>query len=227
MGDFGPRRTEVGWRMGAVQGNDVLPWTRRRHINGAAYNWQRGGAGNVPTSAGVSGPIVGNDDGINFSYTADFNLRSNGFSFFSAFLGNSFYSRPDGTAPVNSFGAVVQGGYFLTDDFELIGRWEWLNVSGGTYSVVSSGNTSIPANSPNALGSPLNAQHFSVYTVGANYYISKNALKLTGDFGYVVGAIMFNNGLYNQNIAGADYRTDQNSSATGQVVARIQMQLLF
>ncbi len=57
---------------------------------GAAYNWQRGGAGNVPTSAGVSGPIVGNDDGINFSYTADFNLRSNGFSFFAAFLGNSF-----------------------------------------------------------------------------------------------------------------------------------------
>ena len=194
---------------------------------GAAYNWQRGAADNGPTSAGVSGPIVGNDDGINFSYTADFNLRSNGFSFFSAFLGNSFYSRPNGTAPVNSFGAVVQGGYFLTDDFELIGRWEWLNVSGGTYSVVSSGNTSIPANSPNALGSPLNAQHFSVYTVGANYYISKNALKLTGDVGYVVGAIMFNNGLYNQNIAGADYRTDQNSSATGQVVARIQMQLLF
>jgi hypothetical protein len=77
------------------------------------------------------------------------------------------------------------------------------------------------------VGSALNAQHFSVYTVGANYYISKNSLKLTGDVGYVAGAIMFNTGLYNQNIAGADYRTDQNSSATGQVVARIQMQLLF
>jgi hypothetical protein len=52
-------------------------------------------------------------------------------------------------------------------------------------------------------------------------------VKLNADVGYVAGAIMFNNGLYNQNIAGADYRTDQNSNATGQVVARIQMQLLF
>ena len=194
---------------------------------GAAYNWQRGGAGNVPTSAGVSGPIVGNDDGINFSYTADFNLRSNGFSFFAAFLGNSFYSRPDGADAVNSLGAVVQGGFFLSDDIEITARWEWLNVSGGAYSVVSSGNTPIPATSPNALGSALNAQHFSVYTVGANYYISGNRVKLNADVGYVAGAIMFSTGLFNQNIIGADYRTDQNSSATGQVVARIQMQLLF
>ncbi len=194
---------------------------------GAAYNWQRGGANNVPNSEGVSGPIVGNDDGMNFSYTADFNGRFNGFSFFAAFLGNSFYSRPNGEDAVNSYGAVVQGGYFLTNDIEIIGRWEWLNVSGGTNSVVGSGNTPIPATGTNALGSALNPQHFSIYTVGANYYISKNALKLTGDFGYVDGAIMFANGLFNQSIVGADYRTDQNSSATGQVVARVQLQLLF
>jgi len=128
---------------------------------------------------------------------------------------------------VNSLGAVVQGGFFLSDDIEITARWEWLNVSGGAYSVVSSGNTPIPATSPNALGSALNAQHFFIYTVGANYYISGNRVKLNADVGYVAGAIMFSTGLFNQNITGADYRADQNSSATGQVVARIQMQLLF
>ena len=66
-----------------------------------------------------------------------------------------------------------------------------------------------------------------LYNVGANYYISGNRVKLNADVGYVAGAIMFSTGLFNQNIIGADYRADQNSSATGQVVARIQMQLLF
>lgn len=189
---------------------------------GAAYNWQRGGALNPLNPA-----FVGNSDGMNISYTADFNARFNGASIFAAFLGNSFYSRPDGAASVNSYGVVVQGGYFLNDDVELIGRWEWLNVSGGTTAVVGSGSTSVPATSNSATGSAINAQHFQIYTVGANYYISKNSIKLTADTGYVVGAILFANGLYNQSIIGADYRTDQNSSATGQFVARVQLQLLF
>ncbi len=189
---------------------------------GAAYNWQRGGAMNPLNPA-----FVGNSDGMNISYTADFNARFNGASIFAAFLGNSFYARPGGAQSVNSYGVVVQGGYFLNDDVELIGRWEWLNVSGGTTDVVGSGNTPVPATSNSATGSAINAQHFQIYTVGANYYISKNAIKLTADTGYVVGAILFANGIYNQSIMGADYRTDQNSSATGQFVARVQLQLLF
>jgi len=189
---------------------------------GAAYNWQRGGS-----QSALNPAFVGNSDGMNISYTADFNARFNGASFLVAFLGNSFYSRPGGAASVNSYGVVAQGGYFLNDDVELIGRWEWLNVSGGTTAVVGSGSTSVPATSNSAIGSAINAQHFQIYTVGANYYISKNSVKLTADTGYVVGAILFANGLYNQSINGADYRTDQNSSATGQFVARVQLQLLF
>ena len=176
---------------------------------GVAYNWQRGGGTNATNPA-----FIGNSDGMNFSYTADFNGRFNGASFFAAFLGNSFYSRPGSAEAVGSYGAVVQGGYFLNDDVELIGRWEWLDVKGGT-------------TSNNTVASAINAQHFSIYTVGANYYISKNAVKLTADAGYVSGAILFANGLYQQSINGADYRTDQTSDATGQVVARIQLQLLF
>ena len=181
----------------------------------AAYNWQRGGSNNK-----LNGDFVGNSDGVNLSYTADFNARFSGASFFAAFLGNTFYSRPDGAAPVNSYGAVVQGGYFVSEDVELAARWEWLNVSGGT--------TDINAAGPDrGRASAINAQHFSIYTVGANYYISKNAIKLNGDVGYVVGGILFQNGLYNQLISGADYRSDQTSGSTGQVVLRIQLQLVF
>ena len=180
----------------------------------AAYNWQRGGSNNK-----VNGDFVGNSDGVNLSYTADFNARFSGASFFAAFLGNTFYSRPDGAAPVNSYGAVVQGGYFVSEDVELAARWEWLNVSGGTTNINAGPN---PGNS-----SAINAQHFSIYTVGANYYISKNEIKLNGDVGYVVGGILFQSGLYNQPIFGADYRSDQTSGSTGQVVLRIQLQLVF
>ena len=179
-----------------------------------AYNWQRGGSNN-----GLNGDFVGNSEGVNLSYTADFNARFSGASFFAAFLGNTFYSRPDGAAPVNSYGAVVQGGYFLSEDVELAARWEWLNVSGGT--------TDINSGSDPGRASAINAQHFSIYTVGANYYISKNEIKLNGDVGYVVGGILFQNGLYNQLISGADYRADQTSGSTGQVVLRIQLQLVF
>jgi hypothetical protein len=94
-----------------------------------------------------------------------------------------------------------------------------LNVSGGTTNINAGPN---PGNS-----SAINAQHFSIYTVGANYYISKNEIKLNGDVGYVVGGILFQSGLYNQPIFGADYRSDQTSGSTGQVVLRIQLQLVF
>ncbi len=181
---------------------------------GAAYNWQRGGSQNVQNDA-----FIGNSDGMNFSYTADVAWRHNGASLFGAFLGNAFYARPDGAAAVNSYGAVIQGGYFITDTLELVGRWEYLNVSGGAIDVTSVGAAG------NA--SSINAQHFQIYSVGANYYLLKNQLKISADVGYVVGALLFQNGLYNGAITGADYRSDENSNATGQTVARVQLQLEF
>lgn len=185
---------------------------------GAGYQWQRGGALNLLNPA-----MVGNSPGMNISYTADLSVRSNGASFTAAFLGNSYYSRPDGLAPVDSYGALVQGGYFVTDDIELMARWEWMNVSGGTTNVAT------PSGTPPLAGhaSAINAQHFSIYTIGANYYFSKNTIKFTGDVGYVDGALLFQNGIYGSNIVGADYRADETNDATGQVVARLQLQVYF
>ncbi len=176
---------------------------------GGAYNWQRGGSENV-----FNPNYIGNSDGMNISYTADVNWRSDGFSLFGAVLGNTFYARPGGAASVTSLGAILQGAYHLTDEFEVMARFEFLNVSGGTTSVATT-------------ASAINAQRLNIYTVGANYYLSKNKIKLTADVGYVVGGILFTNGVYGQNIVGTDYRTDQTNDATGQVVARAQLQFAF
>lgn len=181
---------------------------------GAAYNWQRGGSQNVQNDS-----FIGNSDGMNISYTTDIAWRMNGASLFGAFLGNTFYARPGGAAAVNSYGAVIQGGYFVSDDLEFVARWEYLNVSGGAINVTSAGSAG------NA--SSINAQHFQIYTIGTNYYLLKNQLKISADIGYVVGALLFQNGIYNGSITGADYRSDETSGATGQTVARIQMQLAF
>ena len=181
---------------------------------GAAYNWQRGGAQNLQNDA-----FIGNSDGMNVSYTTDIAWRNNGASLFAAALGNTFYARPGGAAAVNSYGALIQGGYFVSDALELVARWEYLNVSGGAINVGTVGTAG------NA--SSINAQHFQIYTVGSNYYLVKNQLKISADIGYVVGALLFQNGIYNGSITGADYRSDENTGATGQAVARVQMQLAF
>ena len=199
FGDWKHFREFTSWR-----GNDASLMV------GAAYNWQRGGSQNA-----FNPNFIGNSDGMNISYTADANWRWDGLSVFGAFLGNSYYAQANGAASVTSLGVILQGAYHLTDNLEAMARFEYLNVSGGGATTVASTPSSI------------NAQRFNIYTIGANYYISKNKVKLTADVGYVVGGILFSNGIYGQNIVGTDYRTDETSDATGQVVARAQLQFAF
>jgi len=178
---------------------------------GAAFNWQRGqsSAQNV-----FNGDFIGNSPGVNLSWTADAAWRFDGFSMSGAILGNKYYDRPGGAAPLNSIGAVVQGGYFVTKDVELTARWEYLNVSGGTSSDYVNPSAS-------------NAQHFSIYTAGLNWYVGGEWVKVNMDAGLTVGGINFSNGIYNQSVNSGDFRADTTSGATGQFVARLQLVLMF
>jgi hypothetical protein len=63
------------------------------------------------------------------------------------------------------YGAVVQGGYYLTDDWEAFARYEW-------------GDNDAPT-----------AANLSVLTAGANYYIEGHSLKWTTDIGVGFGAV--------------------------------------
>jgi hypothetical protein len=113
-----------------------------------------------------------------------------------------------------SLGAVVQGGVFIVPELEFVARWEGLWVQSGFD----------PANyAPNAL----NAQTLNIVTLGLNWYFNKNALKFSLDGGHAFNPVRFQNGLFGENIGGADWRPSWTGQGAGEVVVRGQLQLLF
>ncbi|NDC36383.1 MAG: hypothetical protein EBZ51_13680, partial [Synechococcaceae bacterium WB9_2_112] len=172
---------------------------------GAGMNWQRGGNQDATATTLAAN---GNADGEFFTWTADATWDLGGANIYAAWTMNTAYSNPGGTGSQNSYGAIIQGGYFITDAIELFARWEWM----------SSQNSS--ANPPAAggiAGSPATSAFVNnIGTIGGNWYISKN-VKWTTDVGVSWNPVTFQTGLFGQDIAGADYRTEP-SSGGGQVV---------
>jgi len=114
---------------------------------------------------------------------------------------------------MDQWGAVVQGGYFLSADTELFARYEWGNTDTDQFRTADPG---------------VSLDSDSIVTVGVNYFIGGNKdLKWTTDFGYAFTPI----GDFNS--SGADWLSDVSSTAgngfsnDGQWVVRSQFQLLF
>jgi hypothetical protein len=188
---------------------------------GGGINWQRGGQqSNGFGSTANNTPANGNADGEFFSWTIDATWDLGGANLYGAWVMNTSYSIPGGNSDINSYGIVLQGGYFITDAIELFARWEWMsteNTSGASGTTEATANVS--TNTPN------NAFVNNIGTLGANWYMSKN-VKWTTDFGVSWNPVTFQTGLFGQNIAGADYRTE-GANGGGQIVFRTQLQLLF
>ena len=197
---------------------------------GVAVNWQR--AGGVPPAGRASvgnGAIPGlgalaasNSQLALAGWTADLNLRGSGWSAWAAFLGSYAYgggaeAEARGVNGTLSLGAVVQGGFFVTSNMELIARWEGLWVDSDNNGIVNG------AFVPNALV----AQTVNIVTLGGNWYFAKNAAKFTLDGGYAFNPIRFNTGIYGESLSGADWRASQTGQGTGEVVVRAQVQVLF
>lgn len=196
---------------------------------GAGVNVQRAG-GDPPAQRlapgngtiippGISGLTAASDVMSLLSWTTDVNLRGSGWSAWGAFLGNTIYSggetaRQLGVNGALSLGAVVQGGVFLTEELELVARWEGLWVSSGFRPGVYAPNS-------------LNSQTLNILTVGMNWYFNKNQLKFQIDGGYAFNPVLFQTGLFGENIAGADWRPSATGVGAGEVVIRGQLQLLF
>jgi len=195
---------------------------------GVAVNVQRGngtppaerqavGNGTIIPAANIANAVT---DGMTLvTWTADANLRGDGWSMWGAFLGNTITSggttaRDEGVNGALSLGAVVQAGVFLVPEMEFVARWEGLWVQSGfdpaTYA-------------PN----PLNAQTLNIVTLGLNWYFNRNALKFSLDGGYAFNPVRFQNGLFGENIGGADWRSSTSGQDAGEVVVRGQLQLLF
>lgn len=191
---------------------------------GAGVNWQRaagnrgnrGAIGNGQLTPGILSPAT------LLTFTADANLRGDGWSVWAAFLGNSLYDVDGAAATAGlegalSLGMVVEGGVFVTDGVEMIAKYEGLWVNSG---LTGFGGTGFV---PNAL----NSQTLGVFSVGVNQYFQKNALKVTLDGGYAFTPVRYTFGLYGQSIAAGDWRASQTGEGAGEFVIRAQAQLLF
>ncbi|MFM1889976.1 MAG: hypothetical protein RLZZ565_733, partial [Planctomycetota bacterium] len=144
--------------------------------------------------------------------TGDITVNFGGASLFAyaVWEGGQDVTKPNGQ-PIgdsNPWGFLVQGGYFLADDFEIFGRYE--------YGVLGTGRPIYPSNELNML------------TVGFNWFLKKNDLKFTLDWGInfdSLGLPEYGVVGYGSN-SGAGYRPDLPGQEL-QWSLRAQMQLLF
>jgi hypothetical protein len=226
-GEWGQFKDMQGWR-GSPFGAML----------GLAANWQRGG-GNPPEGrqSPGNGTIIASttradsatgvvtttravaDEMTLFTWTADANLRGDGWSAWCAFLGNYTYAggsvaEANGVNGTLSLGALVQGGVFVSDSVELIARYEGLWVRS---------NFDPASYQANAF----NPQTLNIVSAGANWYIEKNRLKVTLDAGYSFNPLLFSAGLFGEGTAGANWRPSQTGEGAGEFVLRAQMQILF
>ncbi len=111
------------------------------------------------------------------------------------------------------WGFVVQGGFFVTEDFELFARYEYGNTDTDQFRTA------------NLLAS---GEKASIVTVGFNWYpmgYANTALKWTTDVGFALDPVV------DFNSSGTDWLADQTgagqSTSDGQVVIRSQIQLTF
>ena len=191
----------------------------------AWLNMQRGGQGASSAIINANNiPLNGNSDAQFLTWSADATWHLGGANLFSYFVMNTAYNIPATTtnniSSINSYGAVVQGGYFITNTVELFGRWEWMSTQNkGVNDIGNVGSTPTVAN-------VFNAGRTSAYTAGFNWFIYGRQIKLTSDIGFTTAPLWFNNGIYGAGIAGTNYRIEPDGGG-GQIVVRSQLQLLF
>lgn len=129
-------------------------------------------------------------------WTVDGAIEFGGANLFAAVVGRHSTDLPGGN--LDQYGAVGQGGFFVLPEVELYGRYEWGDADDG-------------------------GEDLSVATAGANWYISKQRLKISGDFGYGFNAVT---AFFGQPSSIAGWRTDT-AGDDGQWVIRMQAQIMF
>jgi hypothetical protein len=162
---FGGR---LEWKMGDdwARFDDFQSWRGDESfalLIGGAANWQRGEYG---TGAGT-GTTFNDFETDLFSLTADATLEfGGGFSIFGAFIYQTaeVNSSPEvlGTvvSDLDQLAFVIQGGLFLTDDFEIMARYEWADFDVSTL------------------------EDLNILTIGCAKYFARNNAKWQADVGF-------------------------------------------
>lgn len=137
-----------------------------------------------------------------FEYTADLQLEGNGWSAFAAFIGRRIET--SGGPEFDDFGIVVQGGYYLTSDWEAFARFDMI----------------IPDDDR-----PGGTDEFKTITAGVNHYIfpESHAAKLTADVQYFLDSTTGSSAL----VSPATNVGLLGDADEGQAVFRLQFQIVF
>ena len=163
---------------------------------GVAVAYERGNK-NAFTPAGASQVGV-KEFGVTGDFTWDFGGGATLFA--SAVWVNT--DDPNNSDTANPWGVSLQGGYFVNDDIELFGRYEYINFD-------------TPAGGDDS--------KYNGFTVGANYFFAAG-VKFTADFTYNLKGLTGANASAALN--GAGLRQDS-AGEDGQWAVRAQLQLLF
>ncbi len=155
-------------------------------ILGASIHYQQGEFGTADVEQEI------------FQWTLDGSFKFGGANLYAAAIGTHIDS--DAMVSRDEMGFLLQGGVFLNDDWELIGRFEMGDLDGaGTIE-----------------------DDLSILSFGVNRFWNRHALKWTTDIGYAFDAVDSAWGG-----AGRGYRADASVNDDGQVVIRSQLNLLF
>lgn len=128
------------------------------------------------------------------AFTLDASAKFGGANAFAAFIYRNLDSR---SSDIDQYAFVVQGGVFVTDDWEAFARYEWSDFD-------TAGTSDL-----------------SVITIGVNRYFSSHSLKWTTDIGFGINEV---SSAFSSD--GTGWRTDT-AGEDSQMVIRSQMQLLF
>lgn len=164
---------------------------KRGGLIGAAVHWQ---------TTGDTNPSSTTDTDL-FTYTVDAGYEGGGWNLYGAFIGRR--TETTGSPDFDDFGAVVQGGVFISDQTELFARWD-----------------AVFPDDARASG-----QDFNTLTFGANHYIipESHAAKVTVDLQWFLDDQAGSSTIVRPNEGIALI----GSSSDDEIALRFQVQLLF
>ncbi len=171
---------------------------------GGGIHYQHMGETN-PSFAGGSGNFIEDY----FLYTIDGAVEGDGWNLYAAVVGaHTEFQTGAGASDRDDFGVMIQGGVFLTNDFEMFARYDGLFLDD-----TGPGRTAAADDNLNFI------------TVGGNYYFvpESHAAKFTGDVVFSLNDSLPNGGgLLPDNTTGV-----LGDTTDGEVLLRLQMQLVF
>ena len=136
-------------------------------------------------------------DGDVFGATVDVTVDFGGANVMGAFYWDNNEDAPGGAE--NPYGFTLQGGVFVSDDVELVARYEYGD-----------------------LDTNLDSNDFSTLTFGANWYMAQNTAKLGVNFGYAFDGI----GIWEFPASGNNWLAD-GTGEDGQWMLQAQMSFSF